>query len=87
MPEDIGLFEAMNSQRAIRYMKPDPVPEELITRLIEAATRAPSGTNRQRWGFLVIRDAELRRKLERDPANPELIITVRKAGYRIAADR
>ncbi|MCH8825486.1 MAG: nitroreductase family protein [Chloroflexi bacterium] len=63
MSADIGLFEAMNTQRAIRYLKPDPVPEEMIAKLIEAATRAPSGTNQQGWSFIVVRDAGLRSKL------------------------
>ena len=40
MPDDIGLFEAIYSQRAIRYFKPDPVPDELIHKLIEAGTKA-----------------------------------------------
>jgi nitroreductase len=63
MPEEIGLFEAMYSQRAIREFKPDPVPDELVRRLIEAATKAPSGSNRQDWRFLVIRDSETKRKI------------------------
>ena len=63
MPEEIGLFEAMNSQRAIRYFKPDPVPDEFIKRILEAAIRAPSGGNRQHWAFIVIRDPETRRKV------------------------
>ena len=63
MPEEIGLFEAMYSQRAIREFKPDPVPDELVRRLIEAATKAPSGSNRQDWRFLVIRDYETKRKI------------------------
>ncbi len=63
MPEEIGLFEAINSQRAIREFKPDPVPDELIRKLIESATKAPSGSNRQGWKFLVIKDVELKRKI------------------------
>jgi len=63
MTADIGLFEAMNTQRAIRYLKPDPVPDEMISQLMEAAIKAPSGTNQQQWSFLVIKDPELRRKL------------------------
>ena len=63
MPEEIGLFEAIYSQRAIREFKPDPVPDEVIHKLIEAATKAPSGSNRQSWKFLVIRDIELKRKI------------------------
>ena len=56
MSDEIGLFEAIYSQRAIRHLRPDPVPEALIRRLIEAATKAPSGGNSQRWKFIVIRD-------------------------------
>jgi nitroreductase len=63
MPEEIGLFEAIYTQRAVRAFKPDPVPDEVIHKLIEAATKAPSGSNRQGWKFLVIRDVELKRKI------------------------
>jgi nitroreductase len=60
---DIGLFEAIYSARSIRRLKPDPVPDELITRILDAAIRAPSGGNAQSWGFVVVRDPELRRRL------------------------
>ena len=60
MPDDIGLFEALYTQRAIRYFKPDPVPDDMIEKLLEAATKAPSGGNRQGWKFLVIRDQAAR---------------------------
>ena len=57
------LFEAIHSQRAIRHFKPDPVPEELIRQVLEAAIRAPSGGNSQPWAFLVITDTDLRRQI------------------------
>jgi len=60
---DIGLFEAIYSARSIRRLKPDPVPEELITRVLDAAIRAPSGGNAQSWAFLVVRDPDLRQRL------------------------
>jgi len=63
MPDEIGLFEALYTQRAIRAFKPDPVPDELIHKLIESATKAPSGSNWQDWKFLVIRDPELKRRI------------------------
>ena len=63
MSEEIGLFDAIYSQRAIRYFKPDDVPDDMIRRLIEAGTKAPSGGNRQGWKFLVIRDAALKAKI------------------------
>lgn len=60
---DIGLFEAIYSARSLRRLKPDPVPEELITRILDAAIRAPSAGNAQNWVFVVVRDAEQRRRL------------------------
>jgi nitroreductase len=59
----IDLFEAIYTARAQRRLRPDPVPEELITRVLDAAIRAPSAGNAQNWHFVVIRDAEQRRKV------------------------
>jgi nitroreductase len=53
----------MYSQRTLRRYKPDPVPDELITKLIDAAIRAPSGGNRQPWSFIIIRDAASKQKI------------------------
>ena len=63
MPEEIGLFEALYSQRAIRHLKPDPVPDELVKQVIEAGIRAPNGGNSQGWAFVVIKDREVLRKM------------------------
>src|SRR6516164_4139527 len=60
---EIGLFEAIYSARSLRRLKPDPVPEQLITKILDAAIRAPSGGNAQNWAFIVVRDPEQRRKL------------------------
>jgi nitroreductase len=60
---EIGLFEAMYTQKAIRRLRPDPVAPELVSKLIEAATKAPSGGNRQPWAFLVIRESASKQKL------------------------
>jgi nitroreductase len=60
---EIGLFEAIYSARSIRRLKPDPVPEELITAVLDAAIRAPSGGNTQSWAFVIVRDPEQRRLL------------------------
>lgn len=60
---EIGLFEAMYTQKAIRRLKPDPVSDELVHKLLDAAIRAPSGGNTQPWAFIVIRDVESKRKI------------------------
>jgi nitroreductase len=61
--DEIGLFEAMYSARAMRWLKPDPVPRRLIARIIEAATQAPSAGNGQNWLFVVVCDAEQRHRI------------------------
>lgn len=64
MAEELGLFEAIHTQRALRYIRPDPVPDALVRKVLEAGTRAPSGGNQQRWRFIVIRDAETKRWIQ-----------------------
>jgi nitroreductase len=61
--DQIHLFEAMYSARAMRWLKPDPVPPQLIARVIEAATQAPNAGNAQNWLFVVVYDAEQRRRI------------------------
>jgi nitroreductase len=56
-----GIFEIMYSLRAMRRLKPDPVPEALIWSVIEAGTQAPSGGNSQPWRFVVVQDPALKR--------------------------
>ncbi len=46
--------------RSMRRLKPDPVPNELTRKILEAGVCAPSGGNMQRWRFLVIRDAKIK---------------------------
>jgi nitroreductase len=60
---EIGLFDAIYTARALRRLKPDPVPADLITKVLDAAIRAPSGGNAQNWVFLVVRDADQRHRL------------------------
>jgi len=57
------LFDAIHSLRAMRRLRPDPIPDEVLRRILEAAVRAPSGGNRQPWFFLVVREAQTRQHL------------------------
>ena len=59
------LEEAMTTQRAVRRLKPDPVDDALVLRLIELALKAPSGSNAQNWEFIVVRDPAVKAKLAR----------------------
>jgi nitroreductase len=60
---DLPLFEAIHTARSLRRLTDEPVPEALITRVLDAAIRAPTGGNAQNWFFMVVRDADKRRKL------------------------
>src|SRR5437773_2075682 len=67
MPETRGtsdIFEAMSTMRAMRRLKPDPVPDELINKILQAGQWAPSGGNTQRWRFLVVKDPEIKKKVQ-----------------------
>lgn len=54
------FFSVVTNQRAHRKFKAEPVPDELVERVLEAATYAPSAENTQPWAFIVVRDAAAR---------------------------
>jgi nitroreductase len=58
--EDVPLLEGLRTTRAIRRLRPDPVPRELIRKVCEAGTFAPSGGNRQPWLFIAVSEPERR---------------------------
>ena len=57
-PELIDPLEAMATTRAIRRYRDEPVPDEVLSAVLFAASRAPTGSNRQSFRFLVLRDGE-----------------------------
>jgi nitroreductase len=58
--EQLPLLEGIRSARAIRRLKPDPVPAALIRKVCEAGTFAPSGGNRQPWLFVAVTEPDRR---------------------------
>ena len=64
MPEELAntadLFEIIRTTRSMRRLKPDPVPNELVRKILAAGVCAPSGGNMQRWRFLVIRNPKIK---------------------------
>jgi nitroreductase len=61
---DTDLFEIIRTTRAMRRLNPDPVPDELIRKILEAGICAANGANTQRWRFLVIKDPEIKRQVQ-----------------------
>jgi nitroreductase len=62
---EMPLAEAMQTQRAIRRLKPDPVDDALILHLIELALKAPTGSNAQGWEFIIVKDPKVKAGLAR----------------------
>ncbi|MFN2376523.1 MAG: nitroreductase family protein [Candidatus Binatia bacterium] len=68
MPQPAGderLFDIMWTCRAMRRFKPDPVPEELLLQLVDAALHGPSGSNAQNWRFVIVRDRAQKEKVQK----------------------
>ena len=59
----IDLREAMSTLRAVRRLKPDAIPDEVLRRVLEAASWAPTGGNTQPWRVVVVRDRDKMKEL------------------------
>ena len=59
----MDVYEALYTTRAMRRVKPDPIPEEVQRKILDAAIRAPTGGNMQGWRFLLVDDADARKRL------------------------
>ena len=57
------LYEAMSTLRAVRRLREDPIPDDVLERILQAAAWAPSGGNVQPWRIVAVKDAALRQQL------------------------
>ena len=64
MTESTELFHIMRTTRAMRRLKPDPVPDELIRQILEAGVCAANGGNNQPWRFLVVKDKNIKEQVQ-----------------------
>lgn len=64
MSGSTDVFEIMQTTRSMRRLKPDPVPDELIRKILEAGACAANGGNTQRWRFLVIKDPAIKKAVQ-----------------------
>lgn len=69
----MNVHEVIKTRRAVRSYKSDPVPEESLKKILEAARLAPSAKNKQDWKFIVVRDLEKRKQLSEAARNQEFI--------------
>ena len=64
MTDTQQVLNLLHTTRAMRRLKSDPVPDALIDEILQAGVCAPSGGNRQNWGFIVVRDPEIKRQIQ-----------------------
>lgn len=76
---DMPFEDVVRSQRALRRLKPDPVPEDVLLGLLDLAIRAPSGTNKQNWDFVVVRDRAIIKEFAR--LNRQVFALGKRVGY------
>ena len=61
--EPLDVLDAIHTTRAQRFLKPDPIPEDVLWEILDAAVRGPTGGNQQGWGWVVIRDPEIKQQI------------------------
>ncbi|GAB2607313.1 oxidoreductase [Paractinoplanes abujensis] len=62
-PHSLSLLEGLHSTPARRYLSTEPIADEIITALLDAAVRGPSGGNSQRWAWIVVRDPQIKHQI------------------------
>ncbi len=58
-----SMYDAMSTQRAVRRLRTDPIPPEVLERILEAGTWAPSGGNTQPWRVVVVREGARKQRI------------------------
>jgi nitroreductase len=81
----MDLFEALYTTRAMRRVKPDPIPQEIQERILDAAVRAPSGGNTQGWRFMLVDDPSVKARL--GPLYRDALGTLYDGHYKAARER
>ncbi|RJL34456.1 nitroreductase family protein [Bailinhaonella thermotolerans] len=81
----MNVWEALYTTRAMRRVRPDPIPLEVQRRIMDAAVRAPSGGNAQNWRFLLLDDPDV--KAELGPLYRDALRRLWEGHYRSLVER
>ena len=61
--ESLSALEALHSTPSRRYLAPDPIPDDVLWAILDAAIRGPSGGNQQQWGWVVVTDQQIKQRV------------------------
>jgi nitroreductase len=57
------FFDVVQTRRSVRSFKDEPVPDEVLSKVLETVRIAPSGSNRQPWRFIIVKDETVKKRL------------------------
>ena len=69
----MDIYEAIRTRKSVRAYQDKPIEKDKLARVLEAARMAPSASNRQEWRFVVVQDADMRRKLSKAANNQSFV--------------
>jgi nitroreductase len=81
----MDVYEALYTTRAMRRVKPDPIPDDVQARILDAAIRAPSGGNMQNWKFMLVDDPGIKKQIA--PLYQESLAMLWVTFYKDALDK
>jgi nitroreductase len=61
--EPLDVLDALHSTPSRRFLSTEPIPDEIVTAILDAAVRGPSGGNQQQWGWVVVTDADVKHRI------------------------
>lgn len=59
----MDFYDVIGSRKSFRAYKPDPIPMDVLSRILEAARRSPSASNKQPWKLIVVKDKKIKEEL------------------------
>jgi len=59
----MDFYEVIETRRSVRDYKPEPIPDNILKKILNSARIAPSGSNRQPWKFIIIKDEKIKKKM------------------------
>ena len=69
----MNIYEAINKRRSVRAYQDKPIPEDILTKILESARLAPSAKNRQQFKLIVVKDSQMRKELVEAANNQQFV--------------
>lgn len=61
--QNTAVLDTLNQHRTVRYFKPDPIPDDVVRAILNAARRSPTSSNRQTYSIVVVKNRETKKRL------------------------